>query len=123
MKIELTNYGKLITIQRPDGKTFEYPIYNVHTLNDWHTRVHPCIEELAQREAKLEHKLIMLLRSMEYSLRELTNHDAWERWELHNRLDWTDYYPLQARDLCDAIDDISFEYAHRARADGYGCTL
>lgn len=124
MIIEKTKYGKRIKVWN-DGYSEEwsYQIRNVRVLNGWFEEVHPCIQELEEREAKAERKLMLLLYSMENVFRQAyasNIRDVFERWEYHNRMDFNRWYHDQVRELIDEINDICQEYCSRASKDGYG---
>lgn len=64
MRIEATPWGKRIWIKNAVDES-SYEIRNVRPLNEWHARLHPCIDELEAREKKLERRLLILLHQLE----------------------------------------------------------
>lgn len=128
MIVEKTNYGKRIKVWN-DGYSddWTYRIRNVKSLNADFERKHPIIDKLAEREAKLERKLLILLYSMENMLRDTFayeertgKYDYFDKWEQKNRLDFNRYYHDRIRELIEEIDGISQEYCWHATEDGYG---
>lgn len=124
MIIEKTNYGKRVKVWN-DGYSddWTYEIRNVKVLNSTFERQHPIIEELAEREAKVERKLLLLLFSMENFFRAVyatESYELFDKWEDHNRMDFNEWYHHQTHALIDEIDGISSTYCYHATADGYG---
>lgn len=122
MRVEKTNWGKRIWIKNADSEG-SYEIRNVRSLNEWHVRLHPCIDELEAREKILERKLLILLFQLERCLKQCYEEPPGvfiERWEMHNRLSFNEWFHDQVRELIDAIDGISEEYCINATNDGYG---
>lgn len=122
MRIEVTPWGKRIFIINAASES-SYEIRNVRSLNEWHTRLHPCIDELEKREYKLERKLLILLHQLENCLREIYEEPAGvfiEVWETHNRMSFNEWFHDQARTLIEEIDGIAEEYCIKASEDGYG---
>lgn len=64
MRIEAKPWGKRIWIKNAVDES-SYEIRNVRPLNEWHVRLHPCIDELEAREKKLERRLLILLHQLE----------------------------------------------------------
>ena len=119
MRIEVTPWGKRIWIRNAADESF-YEIRNVRPLNEWHARLHPCIDELEAREKKLERRLLILLqRCIEDAYAEPCGMFV-ERWEKHNRLSFNEWFHDQIRELIEQIDGISEEYCIHATEDGYG---
>lgn len=122
MRIEKTDWGKRIFIKNAYDES-KYEIRNVRPLNDWHARIHPCIDELEAREKKIERRLLILLFQLENCLKAIYSEPCGsfiERWEVHNRLSFNEWFHDQARELIEAIDGISEEYCINATNDGYG---
>ena len=67
MRIEATPWGKRIWIKNAADES-SYEIRNVRPLNEWHARLHPCIDELEAREKKLERRLLILLHQRDSSV-------------------------------------------------------
>lgn len=124
MRLEVQPWGKRIVIKNADSEN-AYEIRNVRSLNEWHARIHPCMDELEYREKKLERRLIILLHQLEHCLSEMYSepHGVFlERWETHNRLSFNEWFHDQIRQLIDDIDGVSEEYCIHATEDGYGWT-
>lgn len=122
MRVEKTDWGKRIFIKNADCES-KYDIRNVRPLNEWHVRLHPCIDELEAREKILERKLLILLHQLEHCLKGIYDEPPGkflERWETHNRLSFNEWFHDQVRELIDGIDGISEEYCINATEDGYG---
>jgi len=122
MRIEVTPWGKRIWIRNAADESF-YEIRNVRPLNEWHARLHPCIDELEAREKKLERRLLILLHQFERCIEDAYAEPCGmfvERWEKHNRLSFNEWFHDQIRELIEQIDGISEEYCIHATEDGYG---
>jgi hypothetical protein len=117
-------FGKEVKVWN-DGYSndWTYHIRNVKVLNSLFDEVHPKLQELADREARIERKLLLLLFSMENVFRMVYTSDDYsifDRWESHNRMNFNRWYHDQIHDLIDEINKISMEYADLAFRDGYG---
>ena len=122
MRIEKTNWGKRIFIKNDDDE-MKYEIRNVRPLNEWLSRIHPCMDELEAREKKIERKLLILLFQLENSLKQIYAEPCGvfiDRWEEHNRMSFNEWFHDQIEALIFAIDGISDEYCINASRDGYG---
>ena len=122
MRIEAKPWGKRIWIKNAVDES-SYEIRNVRPLNEWHVRLHPCIDELEAREKKLERRLLILLHQLERCIENAYAEPCGvfvERWEKHNRLSFNEWFHDQIRGLIEQIDGISEEYCIHATEDGYG---
>lgn len=121
MRIEVTPWGKRIWIKNAVDES-SYEIRNVRPLNEWHVRLHPCIDELEAREKKLERRLLILLHQLERCIEDAYAEPCGvfvERWEKHNRLSFNEWFHDQILELIEQIDGISEEYCIHATEDGY----
>ena len=119
MRIEATPWGKRIWIKKAVDES-SYEIRNVRPLNEWHARLHPCIDELEAREKKLERRLLILLHQLDEDAYAEPCEVFVERWEKHNRLSFNEWFHDQILELIEQIDGISEEYCIHATEDGYG---
>lgn len=122
MRIEATPWGKRIWIKNAADES-SYEIRNVRPLNEWHARLHPCIDELEAREKKLERRLLILLHQLERCIEDAYAEPCEvfvKRWEKHNRLSFNEWFHDQILELIEQIDGISEEYCIHATEDGYG---
>ena len=122
MRIEATPWGNRIWIKNAADER-SYEIRNVRPLNEWHARLHPCIDDLEDREKKLERRLLILLHQLERCIEDAYAEPCGvfiERWEKHNHLSFNEWFHDQIRELIEQIDGISEEYCIHATEDGYG---
>lgn len=125
MKIEKTHFGLRVTIPETEySSEFVYNLRNVRVLNDNEPQEQPLLAELEKREIPLVRQFLLRAWSMWNIIKNMPQDEGvgedntimqyLERWQEHNRLDFTDYYHHGLQGLEEAIDGISIEYCERS---------
>ena len=117
MKIEMTPWGRIITVPETSGNSeFSYRLREVRKINNNEPHEQELINRLEIPEQKAIRKLTILLFSMENFFKQTAEDrkrkcDVFQAWEERNRMDWNEWYHIQADLLEDEINGYSFEYA------------
>lgn len=120
MRIEPTNYGKKVTIKNGDGE-WSYELRCVRVLNGCYEPkvLHPSIDQLAQREYRIQRRLLRRIAELEEALVHANDDINWiAEWEETNKLDFNRYFHDVIRDTIDENDGISLQYVFNASDAG-----
>ena len=121
MKIEMTPWGRIITVPETSGNSeFSYRLREVRKINNNEPHEQELINRLEIPEQKAIRKLTILLFSMENFFKQTAEDrkrkcDVFQAWEERNRMDWNEWYHIQADLLEDEINGYSFEYAYNSQ--------
>lgn len=123
MRIEMTKWGRIITIPETSvSMEFSYSLREVRKINDNEPYEQELINRLEIPEQKAIRKLTILLFSMENFFKALEKRgehgyiaNLFQNWEAHNKMDWNEWFHDQARLLEEEINNYSFEYADKSK--------
>ena len=121
MKIEITSWGRIITIPETSvNSEFSFRLREVRKINNNEPREQELINRLEVSEKKAIRKLTILLFSMENFFKQIADDrkggcTVFQTWEERNRMDWNEWYHRQAEALEEEINGYSFEYADKSK--------
>ena len=126
MKIEKTDWGRIITIPETScNSEFCYVLREVRKINGNDPNEQKLINRLEAPEQRAIRKLTLLLFSMENFFKSVAKSienegvkyavSLFTEWELHNRMNWNEWYHTQASLLEEEINGYSFEYANLSK--------
>ena len=121
MKIEITSWGRIITIPETSvNSEFSFRLREVRKINNNEPREQELINRLEVSEQKAIHRLTILLFSMENFFKQIAEEknkesDVFKTWEERNGMDWNEWYHRQADALEEEINGCSFEYADKSK--------
>ena len=123
MRIEKTSWGRILTIPASSvNSEFVYHLREVRKINKNDPDEQELINRLEVPEQKAIRRLTILLFSMENffkALKKSGEHGVtstiFQTWEIHNKMDWDEWFHDQARLLEEEINNYSFEYADKSK--------
>ena len=121
MKIEITSWGRIITIPETSvNSEFSFRLREVRKINNNEPHEQELINRLEVSEQKAIHRLTILLFSMENFFKQVAEErnkesDVFKTWEERNRMDWNEWYHRQADALEEEVNGYSFEYADKSK--------